>query len=243
MAKDVRGTFVKLYRSAADNALFKEKPFDRWHAFEYLIMRAQVKPETVILKGQRVKLERGQLIESTDSMATKFGWSRGKVNRFLKLLKDEGMIDFFGTPNGTAITIEKYSYFQDVRTADGTTDGTPDGTTDGTQSKNDKNDKNERERGALPLVAFGRKKNVYLTADEKEKIKTTFESHQKLINKIGDIIANSNRDYPDHDALLWKIAEEDGWPKKTNRQPSRSGELTEAEKEAIRKQEEEWRNS
>lgn len=154
MAKDVRGTFIKLYRSAADNALFKEKPFDRWHAFEYLIMRAQVKPETVILKGQRVKLERGQLIESTDALAAKFGWSRGKVNRFLKLLKEEGMIDFFGTPNGTAITIEKYSYYQDVRTADGTTDGTPngttDGTTDGTQSKNDKNDKNDKNTPQTP---------------------------------------------------------------------------------------------
>lgn len=246
MVKDSRGTFIKLYRTAIDNSLFKEKPFDRWHAFEYLIMRAQAKPETVILKGQRVKLKRGQLIESTDALAEKFGWSRGKVNRFLKLLKEEGMISYNGTANGTAITIEKYSFFQDRRTAngtaDGTTDGTADGTTDGTQSKKDKKDKKERERGTLPLIAFGRKKNVFLTADEKEKIKVTFENHQKLINKIGDIIANSSRDYPDHDALLWKIAEEDGWPKKKRQQES-ARELTEEEKEMIRRQEEEWKNS
>ena len=102
------------------------------------------------------------------------------------------------------------------------------------------NDKKERERDALPLIASGRKKNVFLTADEKDKIKTTFENHNKLINKIGDIIANSNRDYPDHDALLWKIAEEDGWPKKKKQHES-ARELTREEKDAIRAQEAEWR--
>ena len=137
-------------------------------------MRAQGKPETTIIKGQRVKLERGQLIESTESLAEKFGWSRGKVNRFLKLLKEEGMINYFGTANGTAISIENYSFYQDRRTADGTADGTANGTTDGTQSKKDKKDKKDNnppispQRGARGGRSRKKPRNEYLTMLEEE---------------------------------------------------------------------------
>lgn len=159
MDNDSRGTFIKIYRTAMQNPIFKEKPYDRWHAFEYLLMRAQVYRETVMIKRQRVTLERGQLIESTDSLAERFGWSRGKVNRFLKLLKDEGMIDFFGTASGTVITIENYSFYQDKRTpnstTDGTTDGTTHGTTLGTHSKKDKKDKNVKNTPQTPQGGRG----------------------------------------------------------------------------------------
>jgi hypothetical protein len=82
-----------------------------------------------------------------------------------------------------------------------------------------------------------------LTNSEWETIKDTFENPLKLVNHIGDILANATKEYKDHDAFLWKVAEEDSWPKKRKRQQSQSGELSEKEKEAIRKQEEEWRNS
>lgn len=154
MAKDSRGTFIKIYRSAADNPLFKEKPFDRWHAFEYLLMRAQVRSETVILKGQRVKLERGQLIQGLDNLAQTFGWSRNKVRRFLQLLKDEQIANYNGTPNGTLITIENYSFYQDVRQPNGQPNEQPDGQPNEQpnepQSKNNKNNKNDKNTPLYP---------------------------------------------------------------------------------------------
>ena len=151
--------------------------------------------------------------------------------------------------HGMLVTICNYNVYQDPKFYEGNNEGTTKVTAKELRRERQgnninknvlKNDKKERERDALPLVASGRKKNVFLTADEKEKIKITFENHNKLINKIGDIIANSSRDYPDHDALLWKIAEEDGWPKKKRQQES-ARELTKEEKDAIRAQEEAWR--
>jgi DNA-binding MarR family transcriptional regulator len=240
MAKDSRDTFVKLYRSMKEWGWYDDLPTKALFIELLLIVNIEDK------EWHGMTIHRGEIITSTAKLAASTGLTQMQVRRALKNLESTGEITRSVTNKYTRINVENYRVYQDKPSEDNkqTTSKQQTNNNQTTTTKEYKNIRiKERERDALPLVAFGRKKNVFLTADEKDKIKTTFENHQKLINKIGDIIANSNRDYPDHDALLWKIAEEDGWPKKTKRQPSRSGELTEAEKEAIRRQEEEWRNA
>ena len=167
---DDNKTYIKLYRKVMDNAIFLELPYDRWHAFEFLILKARRFPTVTILKGKPIKLEVGQLICGEEKLASKWGWSRGKVKRYLDMLENLGMIKKNGTPYGTLITIENYTKYQGEcpysDTTDDTTDGTSldtsDGTTDGTHKKNVKKEKKEKNV----------KKDIYIGVPD--ELKTAF---------------------------------------------------------------------
>ena len=122
--------YILLYKQIADpeSWIWKDKPFAVGQAWIDLIMMANYKDTTTIIKGQTIELKRGQLIRGTDKLAERWGWSRGKVNRTLKCFEKDGMISKSGTRGGTLITIENYNDFQIVRTPNGTADGTADGT-------------------------------------------------------------------------------------------------------------------
>ena len=163
-------TYIKLYRKVMENAIFLELPYDRWHAFEFLLLKARRFPTVTILKGKPIKLEVGQLICGEDKLASKWGWSRGKVKRYLDMLENLGMIKKNGTPYGTLITVENYTKYQGEcsysDTTDDTTDGTSldtsDGTSDGTHKKNVKKDKNVKNV----------KKDIYIGVPD--ELKTAF---------------------------------------------------------------------
>ena len=137
-------TYIKLYRKVMENAVFLELPYDRWHAFEFLVLKARRFPTITILKGKPIKLEVGQLIYGEDALARKWGWSRGKVKRFLDMLENLEMIKKNGTPYGTVITIENYTKYQGDCACDDTPLDTPDSTSDGTHKKNVKKEKKEK---------------------------------------------------------------------------------------------------
>ena len=160
-------TYIKLFRKATENDLFNEKPFDRWHAFEWLLLKACRFEKTEVIKGQVVKLETGQLIVSQRKLAETFGWSRGKLERFCTMLESMQMASFdraaYGASVGTIVTIENYSRYQDGRATgeatDETTNSTSDRTTNRTsdrasikKEKKDKKDKNNIYNSACARV-------------------------------------------------------------------------------------------
>lgn len=124
--------YIKLHRKVLSNEMFLEIPFDRWRAFEFLMLNARYKPTDVMIKGKSIHLDVGQLIFGEDTLASKWGWSRGKVRRFLEQLESLNMIQRTGTPYGTVITIENYTMYQGGRTSNGTPLRTEDCTADGT---------------------------------------------------------------------------------------------------------------
>lgn len=152
--------YIKLHRKVLSNEMFLELPFDRWRAFEFLMLSARYKPTDIMIKGKIIHLDVGQLIFGEDALASKWGWSRGKVRRFLIQLSELGMIQHRGTPYGTVITIENYTMYQGrqtsnstpLRTEDYTADGTGNGTlgstalgtADGTDNKKEKKEKKDK---------------------------------------------------------------------------------------------------
>lgn len=167
---DDNKTYIKLYRKVMDNAIFLELPYDRWHAFEFLLLKARRFPTVTILKGKPIKLEVGQLICGEEKLAVNWGWSRGKVKRYLDMLENLGMIKKIGTPYGTLITIENYTKYQGecsysdtpLGTSDGTSLDTSDDTSDGTHKKNVKKEKKEKNV----------KKDIYIGVPD--ELKTAF---------------------------------------------------------------------
>jgi len=141
--------YIKLHRGITEHWLCDDKPFDMFHAWVDLILQANWKTSQRVFNGQIITQERGQVICSIGGLAERWGWSKGKVRRFIAALEKDKMVHTDGSTHGTTLTIEKYAFFQDSRHTDGSTDGTADGSTDGTQQKKNKEElRNARARGS-----------------------------------------------------------------------------------------------
>ena len=210
-------TYIKLFRKVVENEMFDEKPFDRWHAFEWLLIKACRFEKTEVIKGQVVRLKPGQLIIGQRKLAETFGWGRGKVARFCKLLEDLEMATFdsstYGASIGTVITIENYSRYQyeaetgevTSSTTDESTSGATSRAADGANIKKDKKDKK------YIMPAMGEFGNVNLTEEELEKLQGQFPyDWQERIEKLSQYMASKGKRYKSHYAtiLTWARKEE-----------------------------------
>ncbi len=92
--------FVAMIRDWQDHDIFDGDEFSRRDAWAWLIAQAAWKATRVRTKGVIILLERGQLCYSVRFLAQKWGWSKSRVDRFLALLRDEGMIEKSGTAAG-----------------------------------------------------------------------------------------------------------------------------------------------
>ena len=104
--------YVKNYRSCLNNPVFNEKPFDRWHAFQYCILAANYKSSDVICGNTVLRVERGQFLTSIKSLAETFGWTDKKVRCWLTLLEKMNMLSAKGHAKGTTVTVVNYKIYQ-----------------------------------------------------------------------------------------------------------------------------------
>lgn len=163
--------WIKLHRSLAENDLWGAEPFTYGQAWVDLLLHANHKPTKIFIRGIEVRLGRGDVGWSEITMAKRWKWSRGKVRRYLGMLKTRQMIVQQTTQVTSVVSICNYEGYQGEEslggTANGTTDGTPNSTPDGTQRKNDKNEKK-------------------ISADSQASRKVTFDAWVKLIREAGE---------------------------------------------------------
>ena len=125
MPKEAPGYF-KVFRKIFNNEELSEKPFDKFHAWIWLISEANYEDGITYCKGRRVEVRRGQLVTSYTSLADAWGWNRNKAIRFVEWLVKERMVEKRGTHDGIFIDIVKYGQYQGrnaKRYADGYADG------------------------------------------------------------------------------------------------------------------------
>lgn len=108
-----------------------KEPFDKRSAWIDLIQMATYTDHMgENYKGEVTVLKRGEIHTSMLYLSKRWGWDRRKVKRFLSVLSVDKMLSFNSTTNGTkggtVITLENYSKYNIVSTADGTEDGTSD---------------------------------------------------------------------------------------------------------------------
>jgi hypothetical protein len=75
--------YIKLWRQVRDSKLWGRKPFSQGQAWIDLLLEAAWTERSVFVRGIEVQLEPGQLAVSECDLAERWGWSRGKVRRFL----------------------------------------------------------------------------------------------------------------------------------------------------------------
>lgn len=122
--------WIKLHRQSTENFLYNAEPFDKFHAWVDLLLMVNHEHKEFYSKGQLLKLEPGQMVTSHRILAERWGWSRNKVSRFLKLLNEATMCNVVEAANGTTITVINWGKYQNQRATDGATNGTTLGATD-----------------------------------------------------------------------------------------------------------------
>jgi hypothetical protein len=92
MAAAPNSGYVAMDRSWQDHEIFEGDEFSRRDAWAWLIANAAWAPRTIKIKGEVVQIERGELCFAQRFLADKWGWSKSKTNRFLSVLRENGMI-------------------------------------------------------------------------------------------------------------------------------------------------------
>lgn len=121
----------QINRRLLDHPLWISEPFTKGQAWVDLIGRANYKDSHFYKKITRIDIKRGQTSESIVNLGKRWGWSRGKVSRFLNLLETEQMIVQQRSNQTTIVTICNYDVYQLDSDDDGTSSGTADRTPDG----------------------------------------------------------------------------------------------------------------
>lgn len=115
-------SWVKIDRSIQDNWLWQEKPFSKGQAFIDLILLAQHKdgPFTT-RKGELINGKRGYVYRSLNWLAERWGWSDGKVKRYLFQLESQNAVKLSKKRGSekTWIRIVNYSKYQAAKKPDG----------------------------------------------------------------------------------------------------------------------------
>lgn len=123
--------FYLMHRGFWDDDIFSEQPFTEREAWHWLISQAAFDDHKTRhpIKYQMVSVARGQLPTTVRELSRRWKWSVGKVQRFLKLLAEDGKIGTTYDTHLTIITILNYNKYQGEQkiceTKNGTTSEQP----------------------------------------------------------------------------------------------------------------------
>jgi hypothetical protein len=104
--------WIYLHRKIQENEFWGKEPFDRIHAWIDLLFLANFKRSSFFIRGNEVVVERGQLACSTRKLAERWGWSKNKVERYLKLLETRSQISLQKSSLINKIIITNYDRYQ-----------------------------------------------------------------------------------------------------------------------------------
>ena len=114
--------FIYLDRDIANHPLWTDRPFARGQAWVDLILLARFAPSQAYIRGMRIDLERGELAMSQELLAERWGWSRGKVARFLDDMQSNSEIERRQYNRIDIISVCNYNQYQSKQATDNTTD-------------------------------------------------------------------------------------------------------------------------
>ena len=160
--------YFLMHRGWQDNPIFDREEYSRRDAWVWLIENATWKPTRARVKGEMIDLERGELCFAQRFLAEKWGWSKSRVDRFLKLLAAEGMIEVRTKNGATAdhaagqgqsiITICNYEKYQAPEGIDRGNDEPQSGATSGQQRTKEETGNNTSEDKSSSVVMLARPK-------------------------------------------------------------------------------------
>lgn len=104
--------WIKIHRKITENPLYFSEPFNRSMAWIDMLLLANHSENFFFKRGIRVDVCIGQIGYDVESLAKRWQWSRGKVERFLQMLEKDKQIVRQKTNVTTLISIVNYKEYQ-----------------------------------------------------------------------------------------------------------------------------------
>lgn len=163
--------WIQLHRQLADHWLWERKPFSEGQAWIDLLLLAYHEDVQKPYKGTMKTYHRGDVNVSLSFLANRWGWSRKRVTRFIKLLENAEMVTTRVTTNDTTITLVNYSNFQVQGTtrvaAIGSSEGNNEGSSEGNTINNYNNYNNVNNTRARKKSYAERMNDAWARLEEK----------------------------------------------------------------------------
>lgn len=104
--------WISLYRQLQDNELWFMERFTKAHAWIDLLLLANHKANVFYIRGNELRLKRGELGYSVLTLSKRWKWNRRTVDNFLSMLSKRQMIHTRKTNLTTIISIVNYDKYQ-----------------------------------------------------------------------------------------------------------------------------------
>jgi hypothetical protein len=105
--------WIKVHRQLQDHWVWSKPEYLKW--WLDILMSANIEPKKVLIKGQLLEVNRGEVIYSYETWANRWKINKSKVLRFLKMLEKDSMIVLKSETVTTRLTICKYDTYQGER--------------------------------------------------------------------------------------------------------------------------------
>lgn len=105
--------YILLHRDIQNHWVWQEEVFTKGQAWVDLLMIVNHSDnEKVLINNKFISVKRGETITSKLKLSKRWGWSRKKLDKFLKLLESDGMVTSNSTPHYTTIKVLNYNEYQ-----------------------------------------------------------------------------------------------------------------------------------
>lgn len=143
--------WIKIHKSLSQHWIWSD-PF-ALRAWLDLLICANYEDKKILFDGQLITVQRGQLITSVRKLSQKWGCSKERTRRILKLLEKDEMVHIDTNTRRTLLTIVNYGFYQDTcdsnedrnKDTDEDTERTLGGHSADTDSPQHKKEKNNKE--------------------------------------------------------------------------------------------------
>lgn len=195
--------WIKVHRKLLDNPIIT-KDSDYLSVWIYILLNSTHKEYDTLFKGERITLQKGQLITGRKSISEKLKINESKVQRILKTLENEQQIEQQNGNKNRLITILSWDKYQqdEQQTEQQVNNNRTTSEQQVNTNKNVKNIKNDKnilyipasEEKSSPASAkankhkHGEYKNVLLKDKELQSLKGEYENWEELIKYLDEYI-------------------------------------------------------
>lgn len=110
--------WIKLFRKITSCDWYRTRPYDKTHAWVDLLLSASYDRREIIRRGRKITVEPGAVATTQVELEERWGWSEGKITRYLKELQAMGQIEVRKNNVITIISITNWISYQSDEGAD-----------------------------------------------------------------------------------------------------------------------------
>jgi len=169
--------WIKIPREIMDENWYFTTPFSYKEALLDLLLLANHQDRIFAVRGIEIEVPRGCVAKSQITLGERWGWSRGKVRRFLQKMEQQNYLKVIQQKSHITTVIKVADWLRGYK--NDTTDDATNGTTGEAQKKNVRNINTSKEKKNI------KEKKVKHKYGEYGNVLLTNQQIYKLIDKFG----------------------------------------------------------